>query len=73
MQQHDEKLFMDDAMSAIRRAIVDEEAGEERRTSGEEVEAKRIPKSGLLSREATAAVGSAFNTLTETVRGTSRH
>jgi cell pole-organizing protein PopZ len=68
MQQHDEKLFMDDAMSAIRRAIVDEEAGEERRTSGEEVEAKRIPKSGLLSREATAAVGSAFNTLTETVK-----
>jgi cell pole-organizing protein PopZ len=68
MQQHDEKLFMDDAMSAIRRAIVDEEAGEERRTSGEEVEAKRIPKSGLLSREATAAVSSAFNTLTETVK-----
>ena len=76
MQQpiRDEKLSMDDAMSAIRRAIIDEEAGEmtltpaEPRTSGEEAGAKRIPEAGLLSPKATAAVGSAFNTLTETVR-----
>jgi uncharacterized protein len=65
---------MDEAMSAIRRAIVDEQAGEMRlasaepRTSGEKAEAKRIPGAGLLSREATAAIGSAFNTLTETVK-----
>ena len=65
---------MDDAMSAIRRAITDEEAGEmtftpvEPRTSGEEAGVKRIPEAGLLSPKATAAVGSAFNTLTETVR-----
>src|SRR5262245_22521491 len=51
----DEKLSMDDAMSAIRRAIIDEEAGEmtltpaEPRTSGEEAGAKRIPEAGLLS------------------------
>src|SRR5215471_17811644 len=70
----DEKLSMDDAMSAIRRAIIDEEAGEmtlaptEPRTSGEGARAKRIPEAGLLSPKATAAIGSAFNTLTETVR-----
>jgi cell pole-organizing protein PopZ len=63
---------MDDAMSAIRRAITDEEAGEmtlaaaKQRTSGEEVGAK--PRAGLLSRETSAAVGSAFNTFTETVK-----
>jgi cell pole-organizing protein PopZ len=75
MQQpaHDEKLSMDDAMSAIRRAIVDEEAGEmtlalEPRTSDEQTGPKRIPEAGLLSRETSAAIGSAFNTLTETVR-----
>jgi uncharacterized protein len=57
---------MDDAMSAIRRASIDEEVGEmtlsttEPRTSGDEA--------GLLSRQATVAVGSAFNTLTETVK-----
>ena len=28
----------------------------------------RVPEAGLLSREATAAVGSAFNTLSETVK-----
>jgi cell pole-organizing protein PopZ len=56
---------MDDVMSAIRR----EEVGEmtltptEPRTSGEP-----IPEAGLLSCETTAAVGSAFNTLTETVK-----
>jgi cell pole-organizing protein PopZ len=62
---------MDDAMSAIRRAIIDEDkAGEmtSTSTSREEVRVKPIPEAGLLSREATAAVGSAFNTLTETVK-----
>jgi cell pole-organizing protein PopZ len=37
-------------------------------TSGQEARAKRLSEAGLLSREATAAVGSAFNTLTETVK-----
>ena len=37
-------------------------------TSGQEARAKRLSEGGLLSREATAAVGSAFNTLTETVK-----
>jgi hypothetical protein len=37
-------------------------------TFGEEARAKPIPEAGLLSREATAAIGSAFNTLTETVK-----
>ena len=50
------------------------EAGEptlapaEPRTSREQAGAKPIPEAGLLSRQATAAVGSAFNTLTETVK-----
>ena len=34
----------------------------------EEAKAKPTPEAGLLSREATAAVGFAFNTLTETVK-----
>ena len=34
----------------------------------EQAGAKPTPEGGLLSREATAAVGSAFNTLTETVK-----
>jgi uncharacterized protein len=65
---------MDNATSAIRRAIMDEEAGQETltpsepRTSGEEAGEKPIPEAGLLSRKATASVGSAFNTLTETVK-----
>ena len=37
-------------------------------TSGQEARAKRLSEVGLLSREATAAVGSALNTLTETVK-----
>ena len=67
----DEKLSMDDAMSAIRRAIIDEDKAGEMTltsTSREEARVKPIPEAGLLSREATAAVGSAFNTLTETVK-----
>jgi cell pole-organizing protein PopZ len=69
---HDEELFMEEAMVAIRRAITDEEAGEmtlapaEPRGFGEKTGAK--PEAGLLSPKATAAIGSAFNTLTETVK-----
>ena len=62
---------MDEVITAIRRAIIDEEeTGEMISTSifAEEAKAKPTPESGLLSREATAAVGSAFNTLTETVK-----
>ena len=62
---------MDEVINAIRRAIIDEdEAGEmtSTSTSREEARVKPIPEAGLLSREATAAVGSAFNTLTETVK-----
>jgi cell pole-organizing protein PopZ len=59
-------------LAAIRQAITDDEAGDETptepRTSGEEARPKPIPDAGLLSRQATAAVGSAFNTLTETVK-----
>jgi uncharacterized protein len=68
---HDEELFMEEALAVIRRAITDEEVGEttlaptEPRSSRG---AKPTPEAGLLSREATAAVGSAFNTLTETVK-----
>ena len=64
---------MEEALAAIRQAINSNEAGEptlapaEPRTSREQAGAKPIPE-GLLSRQATAAVGSAFNTLTETVR-----
>ena len=62
------------SLAAIRQAITNDEAGEptlahaEPRTSREQAGAKPIPEAGLLSRQATAAVGSAFNTLTETVR-----
>ena len=37
-------------------------------TFGEEAKAKPTPEAGLLSREATTAIGFAFNTLTETVK-----
>ena len=71
---HDEELFMEEALAAIRRAMTEEEVGEmtlapaEPRTSREQAGAKPTPEAGLLSGEATAAVGSAFNTLTETVK-----
>ena len=72
---HDEGLFMEEALAAIRQAITNGEGGEttlaapaEPRTSREQAGAKPIPGAGLLSRQATAAVGSAFNTLTETVK-----
>ena len=55
-------------MTAIRRAIIDEDAGEMTLTSDEKAGAKRVSEAGLLSREATTAVGSALNTLTETVK-----
>jgi cell pole-organizing protein PopZ len=52
------------------RFIDEEEAGDmpSTSTSDQEARAKRLSEAGLLSREATAAVGSAFNTLTETVK-----
>ena len=60
---------MEEALAAIRRAITDEEAGKatlapiaQPRTSHDKTDA------GLLSREATAAVGSAFNTLDRITR-----
>ena len=65
---------MEEALAAIRQAMTDEEVGEitlapaEPRTFREQAGAKPTPEGGLLSREATAAVGSAFNTLTETVK-----
>jgi cell pole-organizing protein PopZ len=64
---------MEEALAAIRQAISNDEAGEptlapEPRTSREQAGAKPTPETGLLSRQAIAAVGSAFNTLTETVR-----
>jgi len=64
---------MEEALAAIRRAITHEEVGEtasptEPRTSGEHAGAKPTSEAALLSREATAAIGSAFNTLTETVK-----
>jgi hypothetical protein len=62
---------MNEAITAIRRVIIDKkEAGEmiSTSTSGEEAGAKPVPEAGLLSREATNTIGSAFNTLTETVK-----
>ena len=65
---------MEEALAAIRQAITNEEVGEttlagaEPRTSREQAGAKPTPETGLLSRQATAAVGSAFSTLTETVK-----
>jgi len=64
---------MEEALAAIRRAIRDEEAGEmtfttpaESATFGDKTGAK--PDAGLLSRETTAAIGSAFNRLSETAK-----
>ena len=64
---------MEEALAALRGAITHEDAGEaasptEPRTSGGEAGAKPTSEAGLLSREATAAIGSAFNALTETVK-----
>ena len=54
---------MEEALAAIRRAMADEEGGEMTSTS-----TSRVAEAGLLSRDASAAIGSAFNTLTETVK-----
>jgi uncharacterized protein len=70
---HDEE-FMEEGLAAIRRAITDEEAGEmtlapaEPRTTDQRMGAKTTPEAGLLSRETSVAISSAFNTLTETVK-----
>jgi len=61
---YNEEVFMEEALAAIRQAISDEEAGDETRTelrtSGEEARPQPTPDAGLLSRETTAAIGSAF-------------
>ena len=54
---------MDEVINAIRCAIIDEEEASEMISTS----ASRVAEAGLLSREATAAVASAFNTLTESV------
>jgi cell pole-organizing protein PopZ len=60
---------MEDIVTGIRRATTDEEAREVVLPTAETKQATgRNPEAGLLSREATAAVGSAFSTLTETVK-----
>jgi len=66
---------MEEALSAIRRAITDQDASDETPshtepwTSGEEGTAtKRVPEDGLLSRRTRTAVGSAFNRLSESAR-----
>jgi cell pole-organizing protein PopZ len=60
---------MEDILTGIRHAITDEEAGEMVLPAAETKQVTgNNPEAGLLSREATAAVGSAFNTLTETVK-----
>ena len=60
---------MDEAMTDIRRAIVDEEAGEMTlSTEPQAFGASSQTKLALLSREATAAVDTAFNTLAQTVK-----
>ena len=71
MPRTDVHVPMDEVITATRRAIIDEEeAGEMISSSifGEEARAKPTPEAGLLSRETSPAVGSAFNTLTETVK-----
>jgi cell pole-organizing protein PopZ len=65
---HDEEVFMEEALAAIRQAITKEEVGEMTLAPAEPPTSHHKTDAGLLSREATAAVGSAFNTLTETVK-----
>jgi cell pole-organizing protein PopZ len=60
---------MDEVMTDIRRAIVDKEAGEMTlSTAPQTFGASSQTKQALLSREATAAVDTAFNTLAQTVK-----
>jgi uncharacterized protein len=69
---HDQEQLMEEALTAIRRVISEEEVSEttlapaERRTSGEGMKTK--PGAELLSAEATVAIGSAIDTLKETVK-----
>jgi cell pole-organizing protein PopZ len=68
---HDEALFMEEAFAAIRRSITDQETGETKlgsQSSRAQTGAKPTSDPGLLSPEATAAIGSTISTLTETVR-----
>jgi uncharacterized protein len=71
---YDEEVFMEEALAAIRRAITDDEVDEatsapdEPRGFRQEAEAKPTPEAGLLSRETSAAIGSAFNRLSETAK-----
>jgi cell pole-organizing protein PopZ len=71
---YNEGVFMEEALAAIRGAMSDDEAGGEKptharpRTSGEEARPQPITEAGLLSRETTVAIGSAFNRLSETAK-----
>src|ERR1700738_2753764 len=60
---------MEDIMTDIHRAIIDEGAGAMVLPTAETKQATgRNPEAGLLSREATAAAGSSFSPLTKTVK-----
>ena len=71
---HDEKLFMEEALAAIRRAMTEEEVGEmtlapaEPRTSREQVGAKPIPGAGLLSHHTSVISTSMYGSLPSLVR-----
>jgi len=66
---YDEEVFMEEALAAIRRAITDEEGGEMTLAPAAESQSSHDKTdAGLLSRETTAAIGSAFNRLSETAK-----
>ena len=56
---------MEEALAAIRRAITDDETNE---TTIASRSRRDVSEAALLSREASATIGSAINTLTETVK-----
>jgi uncharacterized protein len=68
----DERQFMEEALTAIRRVITEDEASETTlgspNSSREQADATLALEPRLLSHEAIAAVGSAFSSLTETVQ-----
>ena len=67
----DDALVMEEALAAIRRAMADEEPSERTLAPPSSRQPPEvIPASGhgLLSSEATAAIGSSINALTETVK-----
>jgi cell pole-organizing protein PopZ len=75
MQQSlDDEGSMDEALAAIRGVFAEEDASEttstraDVRSSGKSDSAKRTPQAGLLSREASDAVGLTINKLTENVK-----